>query len=498
MFVDVVDRFLAMAERHPHRSAIETSDGRYDYAQLEARVRAYAKIFSALPEPKVAIALPQVADAYACILASGLAGGFHTPMNTTAPADKLKRILRSFEPDFVVASAETAAELRDAAPNAVHIDPATVSSSDGLSGAGRRNHLAYVMFTSGSTGEPKGVMISRASLANYVDWLGTLGITPDDRLSQQPNLAFDISMTDIFGALCFGASLHPLNEEVDRMFPAQFIARKGITIWNSTPSAVSLMMRARQVTRENLSTVRLFNFCGEPLVRQQLDAIFAVVPEALAQNTYGPTEATIAITEQPLTASDYERFCGASVALGPCIPNMKVTLVGGPSPSEGQVVISGPQLAEGYWRDPVRTDQAFQAIPELGGERGYFTGDWAEMRDGNLFFKERIDFQVKVKGYRIEMDEVVSAIRKCGWPVAIVFKRDDSLAAVVESNGGAPLDEAALKVALSNVIEAHAVPSRILEISKAPRNENDKLDRKAAAAWFEETLHAMKERRKNG
>ena len=154
--------------------------------------------------------------------------------------------------------------------------------------------------------------------------------------------------------------------------------------------------------------------------------------------------------------------------------------------------------SEGYWRDPVRTDQAFQAIPELGGERGYFTGDWAEMRDGNLFFKERIDFQVKVKGYRIEMDEVVSAIRKCGWPVAIVFKRDDSLAAVVESNGGAPLDEAALKVALSNVIEAHAVPSRILEISKAPRNENDKLDRKAAAAWFEETLHAMKERRKNG
>jgi len=490
---DVVDRFLSVAARFPDNLAIEVGGQKYTYSALEGRVRAFAKLFSRIENPRVAIALPQEADAYACILASGLAGGFHTPMNINAPANKLRRVLERLVPDFLVATPSLALELSSAAPQAIIVDPGAIDVGEILQGTGSRNHLAYVMFTSGSTGEPKGVMVSRKALANYVDWLSTLAISPADKLSQQPNLAFDISMTDIFGALCFGASLHPLVTEIDRMMPAQFIAKNGITVWNSTPSAISLMMRARQVTYENLKSVRLFNFCGEPLVPQQLEAIFKAVPNAKAQNTYGPTEATISVTEQPLTAQTYASFSSASVALGSSIPGMKITLIGGTSPTEGQIVISGPQLAEGYWNDPERTDQAFRDIDELGGERGYLTGDWAELREGRLFFKERIDFQVKVKGYRIELDEVVSAIRQSGWPVAVVFKRGDSLAAVVESNGGAPLDEAGLKRDLGAVIEEHAIPTRIVEISKLPRNDNDKLDRTAAAAWFEEAIRSKRE-----
>lgn len=494
MIVDVVDRFLSMASRYPERLAIDVGACQYSYAWLEERVRIYAQIFSSFEQPRIAIALPQEADAYACILAAGLAGGFHTPLNTVAPIQKLRRILHRLQPDLLVAKPQLAAEIATAVPNLKVLDPDTINTDSCFLGKGTRHELAYVMFTSGSTGEPKGVMVSRKALANYVSWLESLHITPDDRLSQQPNLAFDISMTDIFGALCHGASLHPLMDEGDRMLPAEFIARQGITIWNSTPSAVSLMMRARQVTRNNLGSVRLFNFCGEPLVRQQLDAIFSALPDTLAQNTYGPTEATISVTEQVLTSDNYGTYCHTSAALGGTIPGMKISLVGGRSPTEGQIVISGPQLAEGYWNDPEKSAQQFRVLDELSGERGYLTGDWAEIRDDRLFFKERIDFQVKVKGYRIELDEIVSAIRQCGWPVAVVFKRGDGLAAVVESNGLAPLYERELKAALSKIVEAHAIPTWILEIQRAPRSENDKLDRTAAAAWFEDNLVMKKER----
>ncbi|MER8846080.1 AMP-binding protein [Mesorhizobium australicum] len=494
MIVDVVDRFLSMASRYPERLAIDVGACQYSYAWLEERVRIYAQIFSSFEQPRIAIALPQEADAYACILAAGLAGGFHTPLNTVAPIQKLRRILHRLQPDLLVAKPQLAAEIATAVANLKVLDPDTINTDSCFLGKGTRHELAYVMFTSGSTGEPKGVMVSRKALANYVSWLESLHITPDDRLSQQPNLAFDISMTDIFGALCHGASLHPLLDEGDRMLPAEFVARQGITIWNSTPSAVSLMMRARQVTRSNLGSVRLFNFCGEPLVRQQLEAIFSALPDTLAQNTYGPTEATISVTEQVLTSDNYGNYCHTSAALGQTIPGMKISLVGGRSPTEGQIVISGPQLAEGYWNDPEKSAQQFRVLDELSGERGYLTGDWAEIRDDRLFFKERIDFQVKVKGYRIELDEIVSAIRQCGWPVAVVFKRGDGLAAVVESNGLAPLYERELKAALSKIVEAHAIPTWILEIQRAPRSENDKLDRTAAAVWFEDNLVMKKER----
>jgi D-alanine--poly(phosphoribitol) ligase subunit 1 len=293
-------------------------------------------------------------------------------------------------------------------------------------------------------------------------------------------------MTDIFGALCYGATLVPLETDADRLTPARFIARNGISVWNSTPSAISLMMRARQVTAENLESVRLFNFCGEPLLKEHLKAIFKARPDVLVQNTYGPTEATISMTALELRAQDYESACELSVAIGDAVPGMAYHLVGGSSPDEGEIVITGPQLADGYWRDEAKTRETFRSLDVGGAEhRGYFTGDWAERRAGNVYFKERIDFQVKVRGHRVELDEVAFAIRGCGWPVVCVFKRGEALAAVVEAVEGSSFDEAALRSDLKEQLDAHAIPERIRLIDHMPRSENDKIDRKAAAEWLE-------------
>ncbi len=129
----------------------------------------------------------------------------------------------------------------------------------------------------------------------------------------------------------------------------------------------------------------------------------------------------------------------------------------------------------------------------VGLRRGYFTGDWAERRGTDLYFRERIDFQVKVRGFRIELDEVAAAVRACGYPVTCVFKRGDTLGCVVESPSmDSVFDETELRSALARKLEPHAIPERIVMVDHIPRNENEKLDRKKAAAMMEEALARRK------
>lgn len=485
MAQDVVDRFLAQAQLLPDAPAIVEGGRTVTYGNLETLVRTYAAIFSRHNQPRVLVALGPGSDAYACILAAGLAGGFHTPINVAAPLEKRQRIARLLEPHVVVCDLESVDDYANL--GAEVMTPATVGDGPLFSGSGARHHLAYVIFTSGSTGSPKGVQISRQALAWYVDWLRTMEFGPGDRVSQQPNLAFDISMTDIFGALCYGAALYPLTTRADYMLPARFIRREGITVWNSTPSAVSLMMQARQVTPETMASLRLINFCGEPLLPEHLDAIFQARPDVVVQNTYGPTEATISMTAIRLNAETYKSSCAASVAIGDPIEGMAIDLVGGAHPDEGQIVITGRQLADGYFKDPAKTAEVFRQVEGAEGAKvGYYTGDWAERRNGQIFFKERIDFQIKVRGHRVELDEVNAAVRSFGWPVVCSFKHGDAICSVVEAVDDQHFDEKKLRKELGDKLESYAIPDHIRLIEQMPRNENDKIDRKAAMRWFEE------------
>ncbi len=482
---DVVDRFLLVARMQPRHPAVVTPRETLDYGALERRVRLLAAQFAAVASPCVLVALPQGADAYAAMLAAGLAGGHYTPLNVAAPPAKLRRVAELLRPDFIVGAPALTAAL--AVDGAACLDPEHLAPLPPFKGTGERHAQAYTIFTSGSTGTPKGVVVPRAALNHYVQWLGeSVGFGPDDRVSQFPNIAFDLSVMDIYGALCFGASLHPVTGQGDRLMPARMIERERITVAVFVPSVISLMMRVREATARRLGTVRRFVVCGEPLRPAQVEAVFAACPHAVLQNTYGPTEATVSMTSVELRAADFGRACGATVAIGDAIPGMALHLLGGPHPDEGEIVITGPQLARGYLGDPARTAAAFRDVL-VGGEPvlGYHTGDWAERRGGQVFFRERVDFQVKVHGFRIELDEVADAFARSGWPVVCVFKRGEGLAAVVERRPGAEPDLVALRHALLERIEAHAVPEQIRVIDAMPRNDNDKVDRGQAMAWFE-------------
>ncbi len=485
---DAVDAFLARARATPDHPAVVVEGESLSYAGLAGLARGFARAFAGFAEPRVLIALPAGAHAYAAMLGAGLAGGCYTPVNVDAPVLKLQRIARRLRPDIVIAGdAELAALLLAEAPAAVLLRPAEVLPQPDDGERGRRSATAYVMFTSGSTGEPKGVVIPRAALNHYIGWMRRSRMfNADDRVSQYTNIGFDISLTEIYGALCAGATLFPVQGKGDRLLPAEMIVREKITVWNSVPSLISLMMRAGSVTAENLASLRLLNFCGEPLLPQQLAAIFAACPHALVRNTYGPTEATVSMTSVEIDARNFQDLCRTSAALGAAIPGMGLHLVGGSHPGEGEIVITGPQLAAGYWEDPQRTAELFRPVTIDGRSvTGYFTGDWVERHGGQVFFKERIDFQVKVRGVRIELDEVAAAVRDAGWPVVCVLSGGDHLVAVVERHGDATLDERALAQALTLRLETQAIPRVMRLIEEMPRNENGKIDRRAVAAWLE-------------
>ena len=494
--LDVVDRFVRAARENPARLAVDHDSGQVSFEQLEDAARRFATAFQSVEHPRVLIALPQGADAYAAMLAAGLAGSYYAPLNIASPVAKLCRIAAQFQPNIIVAAdPQLASELAGECSRAKLIDPATAKRSKTFDGRGTRHELAYVIFTSGSTGTPKGVMIPRPALDQYVDWASGAIMHAGDRVSQHPNIGFDFSVLEIYGALGSGATLCPLVSPGERLMPARVIKNAGITVWISVPSVISLMAQARQITSDLLRSVRRFVFCGEPLLQTHLDALFAACPEAEVINLYGPTEATVSMTEIRLNAQNYRDACRASVAIGEPIAGMGLHLVGGSHPHEGELVITGPQLAVGYWQDPARTERVFRPI-ECDGKQtqAYFTGDWAERIENRIYFKERIDFQIKVHGYRLELPEVEAAIRDCGWPTVCAVKWNESVAAVIEQIHGKAFDEAALQAALALKIEPYAIPTLMRVVPRIPRNDNDKLDRNAVVAWLkaEETTAATR------
>lgn len=487
VYYDAVDLFFARARERPAHPAVVGEGQSVSYAALARRVQCLAGVLARWPAPRVLIALRPGADAYAAMLAAGLAGGYYTPLNLDSPEFRLKQIAQLLQPEVIIGDTGLVEALVEQAPQASVLRPAKARDGDPANGRGRRHEIGYVIFTSGSTGPPKGVVIPRTALNHYVGWMQASRLfNSADRVSQYANNAFDLSVMEIYGALCAGATLFPVQGQGDRLFPARMIKREKITVWTSVPSVFNLMMQANSVTEQNLASLRLLNFCGESLLPQHLEAIFAACPRAVVQNTYGPTEATVSMTSLLVTAADYQRACRTNVALGAAIPGMGLHLIGGRHPDEGEIVITGPQLAAGYWQDPQRTTEVFRHIA-IDGEAvlGYFTGDWAERHGDHVFFKERIDFQVKIKGIRIELDEVAAAVREAGWPVVCVFSRGDRLVAVVEHYGSPKFDQGELTYRLARQLDRQAIPELFRVIDRMPRNENGKIDRQAVEAWLD-------------
>ncbi len=495
--MDPLIRLLDQGRIRPDDPALVLESGTVTYGAFTALVRRLAAAirqdhearlggdpdYSHKDGPCVLIDAPQGLLAYAGLFATAMAGGFYSVLSPSAPPSRRAAIVGALDPTLILCE-DGAASLWSGARRVLM--PRDLPDG-GLSEPEAPHNLAYVLFTSGSTGVPKGVMVPRSGLGAYLAWVDdAIAPRPGDRVAQHAGLAFDISGTDVYGALANGATLYPIVSQADRLLPGEAIRRLGITVWNSVPSVLTLMMTAGHLDAAHLSSVRLFNFCGEALASDAVEALWQAYPEAVIQNTYGPTEATIACTARRLVPGERDRVLRITAAMGGALPGSGVVLAGPDGPFRGEIVVTGAQLAAGYWQDPERTAKVFRPVTVDGVEvPGYYTGDLAEYLCDELFFRSRKDDQVKIAGHRIELQEVAAAIRKCGYLGCAVGMVEGTLTAFVEAHGmGGDQSAAAarmLKSALRDHLEDPVIPRRIIFRENLARNQNDKIDIQAMA-----------------
>ena len=250
-----LERFVDFAITRPDHPAVVLEGRSHSYGEVLSLARRLASFIANHKEgARVSIQLPQGAEAFAAMFGSAMAGAVYSPVNVDAPAERWSKAALKFEPEIVVTNDAFAAEARRFANGATLVSTDSLSA-DELATPLPPHELVYVRFTSGSTGEPKGVMIPFDALSHYADWaLSAMQVSPDDRWSQHPNIAFDLSVLDIFGALCGGATLYPITEAKDLLLPAKAIRRHGLTIWNSVRSRVRLDGRNEALRMATMKT----------------------------------------------------------------------------------------------------------------------------------------------------------------------------------------------------------------------------------------------------
>jgi amino acid adenylation domain-containing protein len=351
--------------------------------------------------------------------------------------------------------------------------------------------LAYILFTSGSTGEPKGVMVSHRSVASAVNFgVEYFQITSDDRLSNHSRLNFDVSLFDIFASSVAGATLCPITNRGDAAFPGAFIQRMRISIWNSVPSVIGRMIQSGQLANICFTTLRAALFVGETLAADWVLEWRAHQPNVQIYNLYGPTEAAIFCSVCKV-GIDRPFVPEASIPIGTPFPNVEFIIFRLDADEQvdvgqvGRLFICGSQLASGYWRRQHLTANAFRQNP-LKSEFGrlmYDTGDLAKLEeDGQYMFAGRRDTQIKFGGYRVELAEIENAIRSHPsiHDAVVVYLQTirPEIVAVAVPRQATDFSAADVMTYVKQRLPWYMVPSRLIVTNELPTTDTGKVDRR--------------------
>lgn len=490
--------FELQVEKAPEAIALVHGDREVSYRELNEDANRLAHFLisqGVRTEDLVAIAMPRSIQLIVCLLAVLKAGAAYLPLDTDEPQERLRVIFEDARPACVLVAQEFASKMprgwRQVAvdapemKDAFNLMPASNPTAD-FREVPNAQSAAYVMYTSGSTGAPKGVLITHAGIVRLVLNAEYAPITPQDRLAQIANPAFDAMTFEVWAALLNGASIVVIDKET--VLNPEVFSRKlhqeRISVMFITASLFNQIVRHAE---NAFSEVRHLLVGGEALDPISVRQVLAGFPPARLLNGYGPTETTTFATCFPVAFADEMQ----RIPIGRPITNTQVYVLDGnlqplPMGVSGELYISGPGLARGYFRRPGMTAERFIACPYgTPGARMYRTGDLVQWRvDGNLDFIRRLDFQVKLRGFRIELGEIEASLREHeAVKEAVVIAREDQpgnkrLVGYVTARDR-KADGDSLRQYLCEKLPAYMLPAAIVFMEKFPLTSNGKLDRDA-------------------
>jgi amino acid adenylation domain-containing protein len=514
--------FLDSATRFAAAPALNVAGAQHSYQEvcrealeIAATVQAFPELS---PEGLTAVFAYRSREAFAGILGVLLGGNGYVPLNPTFPEVRTRLMFESSGCRAIVVDEGCLPQLEavlvgaDAPvlillPGVEDVSVArerfrehlVLGSADLTSASawrepeGDQARIAYLLFTSGSTGAPKGVMVTHGNARAFLDHVvGRFEITRHDRLSQLFDLTFDLSVFDMFAAWEQGACLCCPGQKA-LVNPARFVRENELTVWFSVPSTAIFMKRLGALKPGAFPSLRWSLFCGEPLPVAIAEAWSEAAPNATLENLYGPTELTIACAEYRWAGSEsLAEAENGIVPIGEPFPGMDSLVVDDGlaevAPGvEGELVMRGPQMSLGYWKDPAKTAASF-VVPPGRAEVYYRTGDRVRRPVGSapLKYLGRMDSQIKIRGYRVELGEIEATVRSVveldgvvaiPWPVT-----ENGCEGVEVFVQGDARDVEPIRTAVSSRLPEYMVPQRFHFLDEFPLNVNGKFDRKALAA----------------
>ncbi|UXA49020.1 non-ribosomal peptide synthase/polyketide synthase [Xanthomonas prunicola] len=503
----------AQARRTPQAVALVEGEVELSYAALDARANQLAHHLIALgvvPEDRVAVCLPRSLDLVVALLAVLKAGAAYLPLETDVPPARLDSMLADAQPAVLLAYRATAARLeRCEERHTVFLDTDQAAWKKAPTHAPvvpalHPQHPAYVLYTSGSTGQPKGVVNTHAGIDNRLQWMQqALQLRPEQRVLQKTPVGFDVSVWELFWPLRVGACL-VLAQPGGHKDPAYLIAlieQTRIDTVHFVPSMLRVFLDA--LPEGACASLQRIVCSGEALPADLAADALARLPQTRLYNLYGPTEAAVDVSVWECSDAD-----ASSVPIGRPIANTRLHVLDAhrtlaPIGVTGELQIAGVQLARGYLGRPDLTAEHFVPDPfaDHPGQRIYRTGDLARWRvDGALEYLGRNDEQIKLRGVRIELGEIAAALRACnGVREAVVIARENAgekrliayLVGDATPSSGAASTADALRRQLAACLPEVMLPSAYVWLDALPLTVNGKLDRRALPAADADALAAQ-------
>ncbi|GGL82254.1 hypothetical protein GCM10010129_27560 [Streptomyces fumigatiscleroticus] len=494
----VHELFEERAAAHPDTVAAVHGSTEWTYRELNSRANRIGRALLARGlrrEDVVAVVMERDLDWLATVLAVLKAGGVYLPIEPHFPADRIARTLARAECAFAVTARGSGTTLEEAATGArtlfVEAACAEPHADDDLRVPVRPGQLAYIYFTSGSTGEPKGAMCEHAGFLNHVHAkIDDLGIGAGQVVAQTAPQCFDISLWQLVSALVVGGRTLLVDQETILDVPrfVDTIVQGRVNVVQVVPSYLEAVLAELEQRPRALPDLRCVSVTGEAVKKELVQRWFAAQPRIRLVNAYGLTETSDDTNHEVMDrVPDQDR-----VPLGRPVANVRVYVVDrhlAPVPlgAPGEIVFSGVCVGRGYVNDPERTAAAFMEDPHRPGERLYRSGDHGRwLPDGKLEFLGRRDSQVKISGFRIEIGEIENALLRVPGvrDGAVVIVRGTQLAAFCSGPEPVGADEVRERLAAS--LPAYMVPAVVHWRQRLPLTANGKIDRKSLTTLAEE------------